>query len=184
VWFWGVTTVVVAGALRTAATAEPGVVTGGVRGVPAPVRRLVLLLCGVALSGGVAAPALATPGASHLDGHDHSGRVVLSGLPFPDRATEGGARAQTPQAVPDRVHGSGMQTHAARQVVVRPGDSLWSIAADHLAPTASDAEVATAWHALYTLNRDAIGPDPDRIEPGLRLDLPASLARPSEGASS
>ncbi len=66
-------------------------------------------------------------------------------------------------------------------VVVRPGDTLWAIAAADLAArgaTASPApaEVAAYWPRVYALNRKVIGPDPAVIEPGQRLRLPATVA--------
>lgn len=42
-------------------------------------------------------------------------------------------------------------------------------------PEPEAAAVTRAWHALYLLNRDAIGPDPDLILPGTVLDLPDEL---------
>lgn len=60
-----------------------------------------------------------------------------------------------------------------REVVVRPGDSLWAIAARHLGPEASAQDVAEAWPRWYAANRDLIGPDPDLILPGQRLAVPA-----------
>ena len=108
-------------------------------GLPAPVRRLVLVACGVALSGSLAAGAQAGPGAPQDDG---------GALPVPDRAV------------------------TADHVVVLPGDSLWSIAADSLPAGASDARVAERWPRIYALNRTVIGPDPDLIQPAQRLALP------------
>jgi hypothetical protein len=59
-------------------------------------------------------------------------------------------------------------------VVVRPGDSLWAIAGDHLPGRPSGAQIAAAWPAWWAANRDAVGSNPDLIEPGLRLTPPAS----------
>jgi nucleoid-associated protein YgaU len=56
---------------------------------------------------------------------------------------------------------------------VRPGDSLWAIAAAHLGRHATDAEVAQAWPTWWAANRDAVGSDPGLIHPGLQLDPPA-----------
>ena len=57
-------------------------------------------------------------------------------------------------------------------MLVRPGDSLWSLAARDL-PAGSPAALVTArWHAIYAANRSVIGPDPDLIVPGQRLRLP------------
>ena len=60
-------------------------------------------------------------------------------------------------------------------VTVGPGDTLWGIAARHLAPDASAAEVTRAWHAWYAANRVEIGPDPSVIRPGERLHPPAPV---------
>ncbi|MEZ0091994.1 LysM peptidoglycan-binding domain-containing protein [Streptacidiphilus sp. EB129] len=59
-------------------------------------------------------------------------------------------------------------------VVVRAGDTLAGIAARHGLPG--------GWQALYAANRQVIGPDPDLIQPGVRLTLPgtAAVATPGE----
>jgi resuscitation-promoting factor RpfA len=61
-------------------------------------------------------------------------------------------------------------------VVVRPGDSLWSIAAADLARRTGarppDARVATAWPRWWSANRDTVGDDPDLLLPGARLQPP------------
>ncbi len=64
-----------------------------------------------------------------------------------------------------------------RGVVVRPGDSLWRIAAERLGRTASPARVAAAWPQWYDANRRIIGADPDLIQPGQHLQAPAPAAR-------
>jgi nucleoid-associated protein YgaU len=61
-------------------------------------------------------------------------------------------------------------------VVVR-GDCLWDIAAGRLAASGSrptDAEIATAVQAWWSVNADVIGPDPDLILPGQVLRAPQS----------
>jgi hypothetical protein len=58
-------------------------------------------------------------------------------------------------------------------VVVKPGDSLWLIAAARLRPRAGDAAIAAACSEWYASNRAVIGPDPDLITPGLVLRAPA-----------
>jgi nucleoid-associated protein YgaU len=69
---------------------------------------------------------------------------------------------------------AGVQPETA--VVVRRGDTLWDIAARHLGPAATDAQIARAWPAWFSTNRDLIGPDPDRLHPGQRLIPPAPTA--------
>ena len=129
---------------------------GGVSlGLPAPVRRALLGACGVALAGGLATgPATADPG--------------LDGLPLPDRAT--GAATTPPAPRPPE---------SSRVLVVRPGDSLWALAAAELGPHASPAAVDRGWRRLYLLNRPVIGPDPDLILPGQQLRPPTPLEEPS-----
>jgi nucleoid-associated protein YgaU len=67
---------------------------------------------------------------------------------------------------------------AASTYEVRPGDSLWCIAATTLArrtgerPTSGD--IARFWPTIHQENRDVIGDDPDLILPGQRLTLPES----------
>ncbi|MGF6833866.1 hypothetical protein QF015_002041 [Paenarthrobacter sp. TE4293] len=58
-------------------------------------------------------------------------------------------------------------------VVVKDGDSLWSIAASRLAPFATDVEVALMWPKWYAANRGAIGDDPSVLTPGLVLRPPS-----------
>ena len=58
--------------------------------------------------------------------------------------------------------------------VVRPGDSLWAIAASELGPDAGETAIARRWPQWYAANAAAIGPDPDLIRPGQTLQAPAS----------
>jgi hypothetical protein len=141
-WTWVATLGVVAEAWR----GRPGG-----RRVAAPLRRLVLLCCGVAL----AAPVGAASG-DELP----APRPAIAGLPLPDRAT-GPAHRPPPSARP-----------APRTVVVRAGDCLWHLAAADLPADASAAHVTARWHAVHRLNAAVIGPDPDLIHPGQRLALP------------
>ena len=64
---------------------------------------------------------------------------------------------------------------APLEVVVRRGDSLWGIAARHLGPDASDAEIARAWPAWFEANRHVVGDDPDLLRPGQRLQAPGGV---------
>ncbi|TQL03717.1 LysM peptidoglycan-binding domain-containing protein [Cellulomonas sp. SLBN-39] len=59
-------------------------------------------------------------------------------------------------------------------VVVRAGDTLWSLTARHLGQDASDAEIAAAWPRWYEANAAVIGPDPDLLHPGQVLVVPAT----------
>ena len=61
------------------------------------------------------------------------------------------------------------------EVVVRRGDSLWTLAARHLGPGATVAEIAAEWPRWFEVNRHQIGGNPDRLIPGERLRAPASV---------
>jgi len=65
----------------------------------------------------------------------------------------------------------------AARVVVRRGDSLWSIAARELGADASAEAIAARWPQWYAANRDVIGPDPDLILPGQVLRTPPAATR-------
>jgi nucleoid-associated protein YgaU len=127
----------------------------GLAGCPRAVRRALVTLCGVALSGA----ALVTPAQAHGD-HSAAQESRLDGLTLPDRMS--GPERPRPAAAP-------------RTVVVRPGDTLWAIAADRLPTGAALAAVDRAWRSLYTANRAVIGPDPDLIRAGAELRLPPVL---------
>src|SRR5690625_2340446 len=60
-----------------------------------------------------------------------------------------------------------------RSVTVEPGDTLWSIAADHLDDQPSSRAISQAWPLWFAANREVIGPDPDVIRPGMVLVEPA-----------
>jgi nucleoid-associated protein YgaU len=74
-------------------------------------------------------------------------------------------------ARPPRQQGSALDGDRAA-VVVRTGDSLWSIAAARLGPLASDAQIAASWPRWYARNASMIGPDPDLLTPGQTLAAP------------
>lgn len=139
------------------------------RSAPAAVRRLVELALGlsVVVGGLGAVPAYAgqavpgpVPIAATLDWPTPPPAPELAPLiaPTPTPALDWTAPTRLP---------------ARHEVVVHPGDSLWAIAADHLPAGASPAAVAQAWPAWWAANRDAVGADPDLIQPGQRLTPPA-----------
>jgi hypothetical protein len=153
-WLWLITVVVAVDAARGLAR--------GRRGVPEGVRRGLLVLCGVALTAGVAAPTIAAGGAP-------TGPEVLSGLRLPERI---GVQPALPRARPAPAPAPTDDS----VLVVAEGDTLWSLAADQLGPHPTAEEIAAAWPRLYAANRHVVGPDPSHIEPGQRLVLPAEGA--------
>lgn len=143
VWLWLVTTVTVA-----------EIATGSVPRTGGAARRLVLAACGAAVVAGTALPAQAAGG---------EGVDVLVGLPLPERAV-GPAAVDTSRA-------AAAPSGDGRTYVVRPGDSLWSIARAHPAPA---GDVGLRWRAIWRDNRDVVGDDPDLIHPGQALRLPGT----------
>jgi hypothetical protein len=128
---------------------------------PRLVRGVVTASLGVALTAGVA-PANADVAGTTVA---PPGARGLTGLPLPDRTTGGPARVAT----------SGRTAPRPVTVVVRAGDSLWSIVDDLLPRDHSCARTAQAVRRLYAANRPRIGDDPDLIRPGARLVLPQQL---------
>lgn len=172
-WFWLVTTLVALEAAR-------GTVGPGSLACPAELRRLLLAACGAALASSISAPALAVEVDVRIDPE------VVTGLPVPDRPTAhqrslppvppkdrptdrpADRPAVRPEAAP-RVQGGGV---GASSVRVAPGDSLWAIARTTLPADAGNARIDAAWRSIYDHNTRALGPDPDLIHPGTRLELP------------
>lgn len=115
-------------------------------GCPPTLRRTLLTLVGVAL--------VSTPG--------HAGASMAGG-------SEQRSANALALAVPARPVSP---AHAAVEVVVRPGDTLWHLAAAALPPTASAAQVSAQVARLHARNLAVIGADPDLIRPGQHLAVP------------
>jgi hypothetical protein len=145
-WAWLVTGLVVVQALTGRSGAK-------MPGVPRRLRAVVLVACGVA----IAAPGAAAH-ADDVPGPDQ--REVLAGLPPPERVA-GAVLAERGSAI-----------RRAPVHVVRPGDTLWDIAAADLGGRADPAGVTDHWQAIHALNASVIGADPDLIRPGQRLRMP------------
>ena len=86
----------------------------------------------------------------------------------PARPTQATPPALAPSTPPV---GSG---NPGQSVTVRPGDSLWLIAAHRLGPQATANQIETAWQHWYAANASSIGADPALIHPGNVLQAPSS----------
>lgn len=124
---------------------------------PAPLMRAVTpRLLRRALFAGAAGALALTP--------VHADRVVAPSRPAHDPA---GLR------LPDRPTASVPRVDAdPAAVVVRPGDTLWAIAARHLPAGATNAEIARACSRWHAANLDVIGPEPNLIFPTQRIHPP------------
>lgn len=132
----------------------------------------------------VALPASAAPAAvvgvprgastgTHLDLPSLDRPGTPAGAPAPAGAPGGQPAGAPVAAAPAAAPG---HPAAARPVVVRPGDTLWSLAAQSLGPGATAAAINARWHAWYAANRTVIGADPDLLHPGQRLRPPAAAS--------
>jgi nucleoid-associated protein YgaU len=96
-------------------------------------------------------------------------RPVAPYLPPPPVAPK--AKAPTGNAA--LLGGSAHREAPDDSYVVRRGDTLWAVAARHLGPSATAADVAREWPRWYAANRAVIGTDPHLILPGTVLHAPA-----------
>jgi hypothetical protein len=101
----------------------------------------------------------------------------LGGLPLPERPVLSAAADR-----PGTLRGSATPVAVRAERTVRPGECLWTIAADLLPSRSSPSDVDRAWRQVYRVNRARIGPDPDLVQAGTRLLVPRSL-RPSPNPS-
>ncbi|MBO1755580.1 LysM peptidoglycan-binding domain-containing protein [Allobranchiibius sp. CTAmp26] len=75
------------------------------------------------------------------------------------------------------VTGCAGSAHDGTEVVVRRGDSLWSLVGRQLR-TDDPAVIAAEWPRWYAHNRHLIGPDPDLLQVGQILHRPAAPGDP------
>ena len=163
--------------LVTAAGRLPGVAgrlagAGARRIAPAAVRRAVEVALGLAVAIGVAGAAPAAAASSSAAAPTSASQPTVR-EPSAARPDLDWPRQTAPPGTAPAV----AATAPTEPVLVRPGDSLWRVAAQQLqaagTPDPSEAQVAQAWPAWWSANRDVVGDDPDLIRPGMRLSSPA-----------
>lgn len=153
---------------------------------PAWARRLVFAVCGLGLltvpvtgvaTADVGLPRYGAAGTSAAVIPTLSPSVAGVGARMPAGATDGDDAS--PHRCGERLAGLPLPDLPAVDVPpapprhrVVPGESLWTIAAAQLPPSATDAGVARRTRQLYRANRDVIGDDPDLIFPGTLLAIP------------
>lgn len=142
--------------------------------VPGVVRVLVPAALGVAVT---AAPAVAAPvpGPGPTSTTSSVSSASTTGLPLPDRTATTPDRPRTGVARQDLPRAGVVRP---RTVVVRAGDTLWSIAADLLPGSTADAVVDATWRRLARANAERV-PDPHLIHPGTRLRVPSAAVHTS-----
>ncbi|MCM3885663.1 LysM peptidoglycan-binding domain-containing protein, partial [Frankia sp. R82] len=103
--------------------------------------------------GSAAGPAAASPSGAAAAPHDPLVPSAHRGTGVPAAGTAGAGQS-------------------AEEVVVRRGDTLWSVAARALGPDATTEQIAAEWPRWWAANSAVIGPDPNVILPGQRLMPP------------
>ena len=141
---------------------------------PRAVRRALVsaVAAGVGLGlGGVAQAATIDPATVDLGWTVTTARTADTGVASSTHAvsTVGEVRrASTPEST--------RSVSTAGDHLVHPGDTLWSIAAEHLVPGADDAAIARAWPSWYAANVATIGGDPNLLRPGQVLHPPRTTS--------
>ncbi|WP_314191305.1 LysM domain-containing protein [uncultured Arthrobacter sp.] len=168
------------------------------RFTPVFMRRLAMAAVGVQLLGAPIAHADALPAAALSSGNGSSLSAAWAPLPdkrpdlpaghSKDSGVSGGSAAigselqpqwkpRVPVVEPGLVtslpaRATAGPAAARRELPVRAGDSLWTIAARELGPGASEVEIAARWPLWYQANRAVIGADPNVLLPGQLLSSP------------
>lgn len=170
---WLALTWLVVALAASAAASLPGrcgSVAGRVAGatIPPSARRLVALAVGFAV--------IATPGVTPATASPLPPSQVSTTTPDLDWPVTSGPPV-TPVNQASRKPSTPAEPRAVRSaadVVVQPGDSLWSIARQHLPAGGDDSQTAAEWPRWYAINRAVVGSDPDLLLPGQRLHPPVN----------
>lgn len=187
------------GLTLSALSALPGALGHGSRRLadrvaPAAVRKVVAFVLGTTLTAALV-PGTALAGSSGTVHEALRADVVAAGTaPGSDRSSAAGladaatdpsfrfVSARPPvsdrndlrDAAPPPAWSFDRTGHTTDHVVVLRGDTLWSVAASHLGPGAEAAEIDREWRRWFSVNRDVIGDDANRILPGQLLRPPTS----------
>jgi len=136
------------------------------RTVPVSLRRTVEAVLGAGLVLGTLGAVPASAAAPQVTPATATAAAAAASLDWPVTAPAApdAAPATPATALPGATH------------VVRPGDTLWHLAAQALGapggPAPADAVVAAAWPSWWEANREAIGDDPHLLRPGTSLVAP------------
>jgi len=146
------------------------------RTVPVSVRRAVEAVLGAGLVLGTLgtgpASASASTSADTAQVMPTTATAATASLDWPVSTSERSAAPAAPDAAP----GTPPTALPVTTHVVRPGDTLWHLAAQALrtpgGPAPADVAVAAAWPSWWEANREAIGDNPHLLHPGTSLVAP------------
>ena len=110
----------------------------------------------------------------HANDADAPGPPERSATPRPDAADDATGPRHRAGSGTGPADGATSPDPGASPVVVAPGDTLWALAAASLPAGATPAEVQRQVETIHRVNRTVIGPDPDLIRPGQRIDVPTT----------
>jgi hypothetical protein len=152
--------------------------------VAAPAANVISYQPAAAISAGSALPAITVPLPNRAPRDPFRALVSPTGtrvLAVSLRAGKSGtAHAHHPQSAPTSPvapvqtgpsSSQPKQAGCAASHVVRPGESLWSIAAKHVKQPGQGV-VDRAWQRIYAANRAAVGDNPSLLRIGVHLCLP------------
>jgi hypothetical protein len=155
------------GATLTVAALLPGGLGRMARQVQSRVAPQLLVRLTCAALGGTVIGALPGHAMAASAGHRTPPPTAAAG---PVIVTRGPAAAD--DGLPDPGWRVAPQGEAVGDAHVRPGDTLWDVAAARLPGRPTNAAIDRAWRSWYAANRATVGPDPDLILPGQRLVSP------------
>ncbi len=146
-------------------------------------RGLVRVLLGAAVAVASAGPAVASTapatrvGAGALPSLAPVPAPVVAPPELPpvlalDRPGASPSHTTSPVPAPPHPPAAMPQPAAPQTYRVRPGDTLWGLAAKRLPASSSPAAITRAWQRWYAANRREIGPDPGLLLIGELLDIP------------
>jgi hypothetical protein len=129
---------------------------------------------------GTSAPPTATPtGMTRPPTEPGPSMAGAAAARNPTPHSTAGPGPAAPTAAPTDAGPAPIAMDATAGVIVRPGDSLWSIAAAQLPAGATARQIDATWRAWYRANRDVIGPNPNLVIPGQVLQAPQPTDAPS-----
>ena len=120
---------------------------------------------------------------TRLERNAYAVLVVLALCAAVVLASPARAQAQATSTTEDSQGANANARANTSHMVVRPGDSLWSISEERLGPNATPRRVMDGAERIYALNRARIGADSDLLFVGQELLVPPAISERLAGAT-